>query len=187
MAGIDIDLKPWRGNYSPKAVNVRDLPGDDVIVEAIAAIEDERWRYCMALMATYGLRDHEVFYVDLKSLADAPGVCTVTDGKTGWRQVWPYPAEWWERFNLKAAKVPALTARRNSDYGIRVAQYFKRHSVLFLPYDLRHAWAARTAVAGLDPAIAARMMGHDLSIHTRVYHQFISRASMQQAWEKSQG
>lgn len=187
MADLDVDLRSYRGNYSPKAVNARDLPSDEVIVTAIEAIQDERWRYCMALMATYGLRDHEVFYVDLAALADPPGICTVTDGKTGWRQVWPYPANWWERFKLKAAKVPALTARRNSDYGIRVAQYFKRHNMPFLPYDLRHAWAARTAVAGLDPAIAARMMGHDLGVHTKVYHQFISRASMQQAWERSQG
>ena len=186
-AGLDVTLKDYRGHYSPKAVNVRELPSDEAIVEAIAAIKNERWRYCMALMATYGLRDHEVFYVDLATLDEPPGVCTVLDGKTGWRQVWPYPGKWWEHFNLKAAKVPALTARRNSDYGVKVAQYFKRHSMPFLPYDLRHAWAARTAVAGLDPAIAARMMGHALTVHTTCYHQFISRASMQQAWERSQG
>ena len=84
--------------------------------------------------------------------------------------------------------MPLLTARagRNDSYGTKIAQHFKRKKLPFKPYDLRHAWAARTAVYGLDPAIAAKMMGHDLTIHSRVYHRFLNRASMQQAWERSQ-
>ncbi|MBD1871899.1 site-specific integrase [Nodosilinea sp. FACHB-131] len=185
VAGIEVNLVRYRGRYSPAAVNPRDLPTDEKIVAAIESVEPGPWRDLIALMATYGLRDHEVFYVDLKALREPPGVCIVTDGKTGWREVWPYLPEWWERFDLKSAKVPALTAKRNSDYGLRVSQWFKRRQMPFLPYDLRHAWAGRTAVMGLDPAIAAKMMGHDLSVHTRVYHQFLNRTSMQAAWERS--
>jgi integrase len=196
FAGIDVQMSQYRGRYSPKSVNPRDLPSDEKILELIEGMQNPRWRFLMLLMTIYGLRDHEVFYVDLEGLQIAPGVCTVTEsdglslddgGKTGWREVWPYPADWWEKY-LKGQTIilPKLTAKKNSDYGMRISQYFKRKKLPIVPYDLRHAWAARTAVAGLDPAIAAKMMGHDLSVHTRVYHQFISRASFQAAWERTQ-
>jgi integrase len=193
FAGVEVDLSGLRGRYSPAAVDPRDLPTDDQIIEAVETLADPRWRLLVALMATYGLRDHEVFHADLKTITTPPGVCVVQDGKTGWHEVWPYPPEWWERWICpwvsEGVLLPPLTARqgRNDSYGTKVAQHFKRKGIPFRPYDLRHAWAARTAVYGLDPAIAAKMMGHDLSIHSRVYHRFLNRASMQQAWERSQG
>ena len=187
FAGIEVNLSQYRGDYSPKAVNPRDLPSDEAIVKLWKSEENESWRNAIALIATYGLRPHEIFYVEQgTTLKEPPGVCTVTDGKTGWRQVWPYMPEWWELFGLNGSLVlPSLTARKNQEYGIRIAQWVKRHDYGIVPYDLRHAWAARTAVMGLDPAIAAKMMGHDLSVHTKVYHQFISKASLQAAWERS--
>jgi integrase len=187
FASIDVNMAQYRGSYTPAAVNPRDLPSEETIVAMIEAMDNPQWRLAIALMATYGLRDHEIFYADLGALQSPPGVCTVLDGKTGWRQVWPYPPDWWERFCRGHQRLPLLTAKRNSDYGTKVAQFFKRRKLPMVPYDLRHAWAARTAVYGLDPAIAAKMMGHDLSVHTRVYHQFLSAASMQAAWLRSQG
>lgn len=187
FASIDVNMAQYRGSYTPAAVNPRDLPNDETIVAMIEAMDNPQWRFAIALMATYGLRDHEIFYADLGALQSPPGVCTVLEGKTGWRQVWPYPPDWWERFCRGHHHLPRLTAKRNSDYGTKVAQFFKRRGLPMVPYDLRHAWAARTAVYGLDPAIAAKMMGHDLSVHTRVYHQFLSAASMQAAWLRSQG
>lgn len=187
FAGLEVDLSQYRGTYSPKAVNPRDLPSDEAIVRLWESEQHPGWKNAIALMATYGLRPHELFYVEQgTTLQESPGVCTVTDGKTGWRQVWPYLPEWWELFGLGQSLVlPNLTAKKNQEYGIRIGQWFKRHNYGIVPYDLRHAWAARTAVMGLDPAIAAKMMGHDLSVHTKVYHQFISKASLQAAWERS--
>lgn len=186
FAGVEVDVVQYRGSYSSAAVNPRDLPSDELIIKTIEGMDNEAWRFAIALMATYGIRGHEIFYVDLKALQRAPGICTVADGKTGWRQVWPYPPDWWELYCRGHFKRPNLTAHRNSDYGTKVAQFFKRRKLPMVPYDLRHAWAARTAVYGLDPAIAAKMMGHGLSVHTRVYHQFLNQASMQAAWERSQ-
>lgn len=191
-AGIEVDLKGLRGRYSPAAVDPRNLPTDDQIVAAVESLADPRWKLLVALMATYGLRDHECFHVDLATITRAPGVCVVQNGKTGWHEVWPYPPEWWQQWVCpwvqEGITLPPLTARagRNDSYGTKIAQHFKRKGLPFKPYDLRHAWAARTAVYGLDPAIAAKMMGHDLTIHSRVYHRFLNRASMQQAWERSQ-
>lgn len=95
---------------------------------------------------------------------------------------------WVRPWVSEGVRLPKLVAHdgRNDSFGRKIAQYFKRKKFPCLPYDLRHAWAARTAVYGLDPAIAAKMMGHDLTIHSRVYHRFINRHSMQQAFDRSQ-
>ncbi|MEA5452049.1 hypothetical protein VB780_25975 [Leptolyngbya sp. CCNP1308] len=186
FAGVDVAIAEYRGRYSSGAVNPRDLPSDEAIIQTIEGMDNPAWRFAIALMATYGLRDHEIFHVDLQALQEPPGVCTVLEGKTGWRQVWPCRREWWELYCKGHFKRPNLTARRNSDYGVKVAQFFNRRKLPMLPYDLRHAWAARTAVFGLDPAIAAKMMGHDLSVHTRIYHQFLNQSILQAAWERSQ-
>jgi integrase len=188
FAGLDCDLSPLRGKYSPKAVNPRDLPSNETILEWWERFPHEEWRNLYALMATYGLRDHEAFYIEMASLREPPGIATVLEGKTGYRLVWPYPPEWWEKFGLNrvAIALPNITVKRNCDYGSRVSQYFRRKGTPFTPYDLRHAWAARTSTDyGLEAEIAARMMGHDLKVHTTTYHAFIKKAQMQIAVDRS--
>jgi len=39
------------------------------------------------MIACYGLRNHEIFHLDLDSLKTAPGILEVLDGKTGARTV----------------------------------------------------------------------------------------------------
>jgi len=65
--------------------------------------------------------------------------------------------------------------------GRRVAEQFRRYQMPFTPYDLRHAWALRTIHMGLPDTVAARMMGHSVTIHTRTYHHWITRRDQQQA------
>ena len=168
-------------------MNPRELPSDEVILEFYDSIPSEEWRTAYALMATYGLRNHECWHLDLEALQAEPGVAIVLDGKTGSRNVWPIPGNWWKTFNLGSSKLelPKLKVKKNSDYGLRSAAYFKRRGMPFRPYDLRHCWAIRSAVKGLDPSIAARMMGHSLSIHYRIYQRFINNAMFQEAWEKT--
>jgi hypothetical protein len=38
------------------------LPSDEVIVEWYDRIPNPTWRYVYGIMATYGLRNHEVFF-----------------------------------------------------------------------------------------------------------------------------
>ena len=49
------------------------------------------------------------------------------------------------------------------------------------PYDLRHAWAVRTIHIGLPDTVAARMMGHSVTVHTKTYHHWITRRDQQMA------
>lgn len=135
-------------------------------------------------MATYGLRNHEIFYLDLDALQKAPGIIRVTDeAKTEEHRVWPCYPEWWERWKLWEVKIPEVTGRTNSELGHRMTVQFKRYEVPFNPYDLRHAWAVRTLYFGWDISLAAAQMGHSVAVHNTVYHRWITEQHHQRAFD----
>jgi len=199
FAGVDLDVKPYQGSYSPKRVTPRHLPTDEEIAHWRNQIEHPAWRWAYGMMACYGLRNHEVFLVDQDSLRDAPGIVTLLEdkptrsadgtvitlkGKTGARRVWPCYPEWWEIWRLDEVVVPEVTARRSSDLGERLNHYFRRWAKIpFPPYDLRHCWAVRTLEFGLDVSLAAAQMGHSVQVHTELYHHWISERHHQRAFE----
>ena len=185
----------WRersGGYGLHVARFRQLPLDSAILALVERIPNPRWRLAYGLMATYGLRNHEVFFSDLSALA--PGgdrvLRVLPTSKTGEHQVWPFQPEWVERFELerlggevRALPVVATDLRRTTlqQVGRRVAEQFRRYDLPITPYDLRHAWAVRTIHIGLPDTVAARMMGHSVAIHTRTYHHWITRRDQQQA------
>ena len=180
------------GGYGLHAAQFRQLPSDRQILGALDAIPNPGWRLAYGLMATYGLRNHEVFFSDLSALA--PGgdrvIRVLPTSKTGEHQVWPFQPEWVEHFGLealgeaRALLPPVCTDLRHTtlqQVGRRVAEQFRRYGLPLTPYDLRHAWAVRTIHIGLPDTVAARMMGHSVAIHTRTYHHWITRRDQQQA------
>ena len=180
------------GGYGLHAAQFRQLPSDGQILQLIEQIPNPGWRLAYGLMATYGLRNHEVFFADLAALA--PGgdrvIRVLPTSKTGEHQVWPFQPEWVERFGLEALGEarellpPVCTDLRRTtlqQVGRRVAEQFRRYDLPLTPYDLRHAWAVRTIHIGLPDTVAARMMGHSVAIHTRTYHHWITRRDQQQA------
>jgi len=180
------------GGYGLHAAQFRQLPSDRQILEWIERIPNPGWRLAYGLMATFGLRNHEVFFTDLSALA--PGgdrvIRVLPTSKTGEHQVWPFQPEWVERFELprlgeaRALLPPVCTDLRRTtlqQVGRRVAEQFRRYDLPLTPYDLRHAWAVRTIHIGLPDTVAARMMGHSVAIHTRTYHHWITRRDQQQA------
>lgn len=68
FAGIKIDLKAYKGTYSPKKATPRDLPTDAIIAKTYYEIKDDAWRWVYGMLAAYGLRNHEVFRLDLEAL-----------------------------------------------------------------------------------------------------------------------
>lgn len=179
FAGVEVDLKPYVGNYSPQKRG-RDIPTDREIVQAIENFTIPSWRCLYGLMATYGLRDHEVFFTKMEWRDEGTGspflVARVTDGKTGARDVYPFYPEWVERWHLWDLNLPRLTARINQDYGERIARAFKRAEMPFTPYDLRHAYAIRVSVVfKLPVAVAAAYMGHSPTVHWQTYNRWISQ------------
>ncbi len=189
---LPADWSERAGGYGLHAAQFRRLPSDSQILDLLEQIPNPGWRLAYGLMATYGLRNHEVFFTDLSALA--PGgdrvIRVLPTSKTGEHQVWPFRPEWVEHFELERLGCdptllpPVRTDLRRTTLqqaGRRVAEQFKRYGLPITPYDLRHAWAVRTIHIGLPDTVAARMMGHSVAIHTRTYHHWITRRDQQQA------
>ncbi|MBW4475111.1 MAG: site-specific integrase [Stenomitos rutilans HA7619-LM2] len=170
FAGIEANFQGLKGTYSSDSV-VRDVPCDRQIVECLKQIPNRSWRWAYGMMATYGLRNHELFHLDCSKLP----LLVVKDGtKTGYHRVHPFYPEWVEQWELANVQVPNCTGKNNSDLGNRVTHALKRYAIPFHPYDLRHAWAVRTIAFRVPTTLAARMMGHSVDVHERIYQQWIT-------------
>jgi len=85
----------------------RRIPTTEAIEEWLDAVmaEDGLWGWVFGMIATYGLRPHEVWHID--GLPDANGLITVGVAarhikvtKTGFRAAVPLPSSWVERYGL---------------------------------------------------------------------------------------
>lgn len=185
FVGLQFDFKPCRGNYSTSKRTPRTLPDDRLIEEWYLKIKNPAWQWVYGMLATYGLRGHEVFFLNLDGLKSGQFYIEVLQGKTGYRIVYPFHPEWVEKFNLVSCLLPEINCdRSNADIGHTITQYFWRQSLPFKPYDLRHAWAVRTLRQGLDITLAAQQMGHSLKVHTEIYHSWISADVHRAAFNK---
>jgi len=182
FAGLSIDLKPFSGKYSAKTVKVREIPDDKAIAFFYSQIPDPRWQWAYGMIATYGLRPHELFHLNLERLRST-GRAEVLDGKTGARLVFPFYPEWFDSWDLKAVQMPRVSGECNSDLGSRVTHAFKRLEVPFPAYALRHAWAIRSLEFGMELSLAAQQMGHSVAVHTGLYHRWISERRQEQAFQ----
>ena len=179
FAGIEIDVGDQMGNYSPTKVQPRNLPTDEEIANCFDQIEHPQWQWVYGVLATYGLRDHEAFFLDVSKFP----IVQVTEGKTGYRQCWPLRPEWAEQWNLANIKRPPVTGKCHADFGDRVCKFFARSPANFCAYDLRHAWAIRAIGFGLDTSLAAKQMGHSLVTHTQTYHLALNEREQQRAYD----
>ena len=180
------DLKMLSGGYGASRTQARQLPSDDEILAAWEKIPNSAWRFVYGMMATFGLRNHEVFFCNLSGLKrEETSIEVLPSTKTGSHQVWAFYPDWIEAFHLKEIQLPQVETDLNKttlrQVGQRVTAQFRRYEVPFSPYDLRHAWAIRTIHFGLSDTVAAKMMGHSVTVHTRTYHQWITQRDQQQA------
>ena len=88
----------------------RRIPSTAAIEEWLDQVieEDPLWGWVFAMVATYGLRPHEVWHID--GLPDEHGLITIGVAarrikvtKTGFRAAVPLPAAWVERYQLSGA------------------------------------------------------------------------------------
>lgn len=185
---LPIDLKTLWGKYGSSRTQMRQLPTDEQIVEWFHRIPNPAWQFVYGMMATYGLRNHEVFFCDCSALTrgDPEAAIEVLDTtKTGAHDVWPFPPTWVNEFGLREGGLPSidtdLSRTTLQRIGQQVTLQFRRYGIPVVPYDLRHAWAVRTILLGVPNTVAARMMGHSVAIHNRTYHRWITRRDQQQA------
>ena len=177
---LDHNLRVFKGSYSPKEVNPRSLPDDSFLAHYCRSILNPEWLWVIRMMACYGLRNHEVFFCDLK---DYP-LCFVSKGKTGERYAYPLYPEWADQWNLKEGKPPNCSGKTHGDFGSRVTHALYRYNVPFNPYDIRHCWARRAFEFNLDPGLAARSMGHSLEVHCRTYRRWIDENTYRKVYER---
>lgn len=180
FAGLEFDPTPYRGKYSPGQLDPRNIPNDGVIAKCFYEISNPAWQWVYGVLATYGLRNHEVFRADFSEL---PVVKVLENTKTGSRDVFPCYPEWVDQFNLGDIQLPPIRLDRSNDkIGHSVTRYLSP-LLSFQPYDLRHAWAIRTAVFGWPVELASRQMGHSVEMHTRTYHRWLTREHQQRVYD----
>ncbi len=186
------EWKSLSRGYGIKKASFRNLPDDNLIEELWRNIPNKSWQYVFGLMATYGLRNHEVFFCDLSELkSNGDKILRVLPTtKTGEHQVWPFHPKWVDLFKLSSlGNDPSLLPKINRDLsqttlqniGKRITDQFNRYGIEIKPYDLRHAWAVRTIFYDLPDTVAARMMGHSVTLHNQTYHHWITKRDQQKA------
>jgi len=176
---IPVDLDGLRGNHTPKR---RDPPTDEMIESARGLISNPSYQWVYGMMATYGLRNHEIFRI--KSY-DFPEITIGEDTKTGSRVCFPLFEYWIEAWELYNICLPEVNVdRSNHKLGEVISRHFRRCKVPFPPYNLRHAFAIRTVTEGWPPVLAARSMGHSLETHNRQYHRWITRANDRETYDR---
>ncbi|WNZ44154.1 hypothetical protein Q2T42_20200 [Leptolyngbya boryana CZ1] len=187
FAGLKVNLEAYKGKYSSNKATPREIPNDAAIESNIAKLKSSAWQWVYAMMATYGIRDHEAFFCNVE-WREEPGkapvlIAKVLEGKTGSREVSPLHPEWVDLWHLWDKKLPNVKARIHEEYGERVSRTFKRAKIDFGPYDLRHAYAIRASVEyGLPLAVAAGLCGHSPNVHLSKYNRWINQDQHNKAW-----
>jgi integrase len=182
FAGLDIDLSEHSGTYGYAAVKPRDLPDDDLIVIWRDRVPNPAWQWVYGMMATFGLRPHEVFFCEF---IDSHTVKILEETKTGSHVARAFPPEWSERWHLIEVKRPPVSGSRPSDYGNRNKRQFQRYEVPFPAYNLRHAYALRGSLKyGMDTREMAQMMGHAETTHIRTYRRWLSEIEVQKSYDE---
>jgi integrase len=183
FAGIEANLTPYRGKYKPP---VRDIPTDPQIQEFIDALPRE-YQWFTGMMATYGLRNHETFHLDIGKIRNPPHQLTILRGKTGARIAYPVPGEWVERWQLWDCRWPPKWKIEpdmpNTKLGQKITNYLSETANFeYDPYALRDAYAVRASLQEIPPQIIAKWLGHSLKTFYDSYFQTIQGRDFDQLW-----
>ncbi len=195
IAEVEVDWSRWE-RVKRGAAKERRLPSDAEIVAAWESVQPKEgdgrynpaWPWVLGMIATYGLRPHEAWLVDLETLRASNGErARIGDGKTGSRWIYAYPFEWVERFRLLEGGPPqGLKCRLNIDYGKRAGIWAKDKKLPFALYDLRHAYAVRMIRSReIKTEVAARVMGHSVAVHTKVYQRWMDEVQVSEILRKA--
>ena len=206
------DFKGLADGYKPK---YRDLPKDGDIECAYRLIQynefknkklikrAESWGWILMILATYGLRPHELFAINYNKSFKEPYYVIELDGKitdgtkTGDRTIYPMPLKWVKEYQLYDIKNQVLLEykREITDFTSPLAHrirdkknYFKDNEDLaqcldFQAYDLRHRYAIRGHELGNSVEAMARWMGHFVTTHVKIYQKYLKADTDRKVFE----
>ncbi len=175
---------------------LRKIPSDEDIVDGFSAIGEvlssraskdvtkpEQWQWLYGMLATYGLRPHELFAIDLQAFTDTNNQFSMvylnpslTGGtKTGERScgIPPLYPHWVDLFDLKNINLP-LSGGTLSNKTALIHIKFRNIRIGFKPYDLRHAFAIRGHRLQVPIKTMADYMGHTVQEHTKTYQRWMN-------------
>ena len=160
-------LRKACAGYGASQLTPRDIPEDALIEDLVLRTNLPHWRWALGMLATYGLRPHE-----LEELTPGPGDIWIVaeHTKTGGREVHPCPSEWIDLFNLRIAHRPPPSKQEMSR---RISKHLRDRQWPHTAYVLRHAYAIRLMQRGLPADLGALLMGHTLKIHTETYRRWL--------------
>jgi len=191
FAGLDCDLAAYRGSYSPSSLTARSIPDSDQVISAWRSIQHPGWRWVLGALIVFGLRNHEVFYLDLTDLMSGGHSVFVQEGKTGAHTAWGQSPEDIELFELRSAPcLPRVRFSSHDQAGARVTKFLNRKRLGgFTPYDLRHLWAIETATGkkALELPLAAQAQGHSQRVHSETYQRWTSVDAQRRAYLAAHG
>jgi integrase len=197
LQGVD-GLTRLRGRYEPER---RDLLTDSQILQLMDALRPTPWGWCLAVMATYGVRPGEVPSVVPGDDSTAQALTLKRHHRApALRTCFALPAPWIERLQLHRVEIPhgarwTCPEEYDSDRAKRWGESFNRAMGTKLVrealaevgaegldlYGLRHAWARRSIEAGLPLTLCARAMGHSAATHEQAYHRWIAGGDLRAA------
>lgn len=180
FAGIEVNLKQYAGTYSHQDVKRRDLPSDELIAHYRNQITNPGWQWAYGMMATYGVRPHELFFCHFVDHR-----LKVVEGKTGEREVLidPFYPDWFDKWDLGNVIMPNVATENRSHIrlGKSVANQFgwirKRIPGFPEAYQLRHCYAIRlSSIFHVPVPVAAKLMGHSPDVHLRTYSRWLNES-----------
>ena len=192
---FEYDFRGLKGGYKPKA---RNLPSDEEIIENWRKIQvDKRrfgngksWGWAFGMIATYGLRPHELPAIDHQKSLKPPHYevyidADLTDGtKTGSRTVYPLPLEWIDDFDLLAVKKECFINLDCNSIANRLSIRFHDRDLDFLAYDLRHCYAIRGHQLEVPIGQMAKWMGHSVQMHSQIYQKWMQASTHKMIYEQ---
>jgi hypothetical protein len=190
------DFEGLRSGYKTKP---REIPSDEEIIEAWHKIqvkkcsregEEESYGWVFGMLATYGLRPHELLAIDYQRSLKPPYYeiyldKKLTDGlKTGNRTIYPLPYDWVDKFDLIHVKNQCILNKKVDNLKDKVAKRFQLKKLGFPPYNLRHRYAIRGHERGVPIGQMAKWMGHSVQMHTDIYQKWMPDSTHKKIFEE---
>lgn len=181
-------IQELKGNYGAQSVEPRELLSDERIERIWEQIEEPWLKLWWGYLATYGLRNHELYYLDNQDVLNGGHTVTIKRYTKTKRQriAYPLPRRWVDQFDLrKSIDLEPTPGVLNKRLGEKISKTFQSRN-LPTPYTLRHCWRERAIRQSINPSVAARSLGHSVAISQQHYTTWISEQTCEETFQRAE-
>ena len=152
---------------------------------------DEEFGWLTAALLIYGCRPSEAFSLVPRGDGTAASVYTIKQKQKMpvLRTAMALRPEWATQFEMTKVErfyqwdLTSFDPSVAKAHGDRWRVWFSKYFDLTL-YDLRHSWAIRSIGMLGNPVLAAKCMGHSLTVHSNTYHRWMQEDEVERAVNK---